>query len=308
MSGAYAVEFMVSGMNWLTTVGDEDSDRRARTRARLRAYGRGVWARAKQHGAHPVCTYMLLVLVGGRAESPVLAAETLKPLIDAGTDEGMWPDDDPAHRVMTLYAPDPRRLAAGVASIHMLVVPVPHSWGGWRALDWLLDTVHAGMGAMRMLAIGDADWLTSNMRLPQTQRKARQTRVMRQARPVWSDGVRLGAQVGVVCAVSYPDTRYYGDPDNTAETATALYGAGVALGAAPPIPRVFAFILDPEQCAGHTHVMRLLCFAMPQSVDVVDRVVGCAPDVCPTTRGVIGWVRHGARIGGRAALGIGWLG
>lgn len=47
----------------------------------------------------------------------------------------------------------------------------------------------------------------------------------------------------------------------------------------PPIPRVFAFILDPEQCAGHTHVMRLLCFAMPQSVDVVDRVVGCAPDV-----------------------------
>lgn len=279
MSGAYAVEFMVSGMNWLTTVGDEDSDRRARTRARLRAYGRGVWARAKQHGAHPVCTYMLLVLVGGRAESPVLAAETLKPLIDAGTDEGMWPDDDPAHRVMTLYAPDPRRLAAGVASIHMLVVPVPHSWGGWSALDWLLDTVHAGMGAMRMLAIGDADWLTSNMRLPQAQRKARQTRVMRQARPVWSDGVRLGAQVGVVCAVSYPDTRYYGDPDNTAETATALYGAGVALGAAPPIPRVFAFILDPEQCAGHTHVMRLLCFAMPQGVDVVDRVVGCAPDV-----------------------------
>lgn len=135
------------------------------------AYGRGVWARAKQHGARPVCTYMLLVLVGGRAESPVLAAETLKPLIDAGTDEGMWPDDDPAHRVMTLYAPDPRRLAAGVASIHMLVVPVPHSWGGWRALDWLLDTVHAGMGAMRMLAIGDADWLTSNMRLPQAQRK-----------------------------------------------------------------------------------------------------------------------------------------
>lgn len=38
----------------------------------------------------------------------MLAAETLKPLIDAGTDEALWPDDDPYHRVMTCYLRDPR--------------------------------------------------------------------------------------------------------------------------------------------------------------------------------------------------------
>ena len=54
----------------------------------------------------------------------MLACETLKPLIDAGTDEGLWPDDDPAHRVMTCYLRDPRPLPGGHATINIWVVPL----------------------------------------------------------------------------------------------------------------------------------------------------------------------------------------
>ncbi len=264
MRGPYAVEFRISDMLWQTTVGGESIEDRARTRARLRAQARGVWGEAKRHGAYRVERYMMIVHVGGRTESPVLAAETLKPVIDAGTDMGLWPDDDPAHRLMTLYARDPRRMQGRGALIHVTVVECAVDWSGWDCLHWLLASTGAeARGVMPVLSIPDALWLTSNMRLPAGQRQDRQSAVMRLAEPVWREQGGLGAHVLAVAAVSYPDARYYGDPDNTAETVTAMYGTGVALGKVPAVPEVFAFMLNPVQCDPHSHLVQLACVTVP---------------------------------------------
>lgn len=88
MPRPYAVSFTVSDALWMTTVGDETPLVRKRHRGRLRAYGRQVWAEAKEEGAGFTNRFVMLVTVGGRRESPVLSCETLKPLIDAGTDMG----------------------------------------------------------------------------------------------------------------------------------------------------------------------------------------------------------------------------
>lgn len=116
---SYAVSFTVSNSLWMTTVGDENPTIRKRHRGRLRAMARQTWRKAKRDGAPFTRRYLMLVTVGGRQETPVLACETLKPLIDAGTDEGLWPDDDPAHRVMTCYLRDPRPLPGGHATINI---------------------------------------------------------------------------------------------------------------------------------------------------------------------------------------------
>lgn len=86
---SYVVSFTVSNSLWMTTVGDENPTIRKRHRGRLRAMARQTWRKAKRDGAPFTRRYLMLVTVGGRQESPVLACETLKPLIDAGTDEGL---------------------------------------------------------------------------------------------------------------------------------------------------------------------------------------------------------------------------
>ncbi|RSX49831.1 hypothetical protein [Bifidobacterium castoris] len=265
MGRPYSVMFRVSETLWLTTVGGEDTSTRARTRARLRGQARAVWRRALVSGAYPVRRFVLLVLVGGRSESPVLAAETLKPLIDAGTDEGVWPDDDPEHRIMTAYARDPRPMSGRGALIHMVVFPAPDHWRGAHARRWLMGSAGRDVrGVLPVLDVPDAGWLTSNMRLPAGERRARQSMVMGLAAPLWRRFGSPGPHVGVVASVGYPDPRYWGDPDNTAETLTAMYGAGVALGRVPPVPDLFAFVLDPDRCEPRHHHVALCAYSLPE--------------------------------------------
>lgn len=275
----YSVTFRISETLWLTTVGGEDTPTRARLRARLREQGRAVWRRARTSGAYPVGRFILLILVGGRTESPVLAAETCKPLIDAGTDEHMWTDDDPTHRIMTVYARDPRPMAGRGALIHMVVFPAPTHWDGGRARRWIMSTAGDDVhGVLPILPVPDEAWLTSNMRLPATERRARQSRVMRMTAPLWERGGRPGAHVGVVAAIGYPDPRYWGDPDNTAETLTAMYGAGVALGRVPPVPDLFAFILDPDRCEPRHHLVRLCAYALPDGYMPLSAMLATPPE------------------------------
>lgn len=242
---------------WMTTTGGEDVTVRARTRARLRRMGRAAWQRALELGARPVDRFMLTVAVAGRGrESPVLAAETVKPLVDAGTDMGLWPDDDPWHRVVTCYIrdPEPRRWPRVTLSVTALGMDE-------HAPTCLLARVHDPVGLVRGLTIPDADWLTSNMRLDADERRGRQSRIMRHAAPLWN-GVRFDGSCCVACGVRYPDARreYKGDPDNTAESATAMWGAGVLQGGLPANPRVFAFFLLDGCSRPRHHDLEMLVF------------------------------------------------
>lgn len=261
----YAVEFMVPAAWWMTTVDDDDPVRRKRRRGRLRAWARGVWKRARRHGAHPVDRLLMLVTVGGRADSPVLAAETLKPLIDAGTDEGLWPDDDPYHRVMTCYLNDPRPAPPGKARLYIWILPLAPRG---HPLDRLLDAVPGVRGFRVRVAVPDDEWLTSNMRMTPGEHDRRASAIMRRARMAWM-GRSIGASAAVVCAVRYPDSRprYKGDPDNTAESATAVWGAGALEGLCPVSPSLFAFMLADGESEPHTHELDMLALATGPDVD-----------------------------------------
>ncbi|KAA8825365.1 hypothetical protein [Bifidobacterium myosotis] len=259
----YAVAFDVSPTLWMTTTGDEDPVSRKRRRGRLRAWARGVWREARAAGA-PFCDrFMMLVTVGGRRESPVLAAETLKPLIDAGTDEGLWPDDDPYHRAMTCYLRDPRPMAGGRARLNIWVIPL----GAADPVARLLACCPGAPAALARATFPENAWLTSNMRPSVRERKAIQGRAVEIGRAAWR--ASPGAPCAVVTQVRYPDSRprYKGDPDNTAETATAMWGAGVMAGLLPASPTAFCFTLAPGESAPGTHDLDMLAFATPEGLD-----------------------------------------
>lgn len=269
----YTVRFTVSASLWMTTIGDEDVTERKRRRGRLRAYGRQVWREAKAAGAFRVNRYMMLVTVGGRRESPVLAAETLKPLIDAGTDEGLWPDDDPYHRVMTCYLRDPRPLPGGRAELIIWVIPLGPDTD---PLPRLLAHMPGSKATLAHATFGEDSWLTSNMRLTARERKTMQTRAMRACRHIWK--ASPGADCGVVCQVRYPDSRprYKGDPDNTAETATAMWGVGVLAGLLPASPSIFCFMLANGESEPKHHDLDMLAFTTPPDVDWLRLLLGDA--------------------------------
>lgn len=271
MTKPYAVRFDISDQWFMTTVDSDSVDARARARRRLRRWGRGVWRDAIAQGARLVDRFGMVVAIGGRNGSPVLACETLKPLVDAGTDEGLWADDNPFHRVATLYMRDPTEAPPGRTRISIAVIPLEPSGS---MPGWVVSRVPSALAAPVSLSIPDRDWLTSNMRLPVGQRKARQTRVMRAAARQWQ-GKALGPDCAVMCGVRYPDSRarWVGDPDNTAETATAMWGAGVALGSVPADPSLFGFYLLAGQSAPHTHDMGLLAFTVPHGFNWMDALL-----------------------------------
>ena len=180
----------------------------------------------------------MVVAIGGRNESPVLACETLKPLVDAGTDEGLWADDNPFHRVATLYMRDPTDAPPGRTRISIAVIPLEPSGS---MPGWVVSRVSGALAAPVSLSIPARQWR----------------------------GKALGADCAVMCGVRYPDSRprWVGDPYNTAETATAMWGAGVALGSVPADPSLFGFYLLAGQSAPHTHDMGLLAFTVPHGFD-----------------------------------------
>lgn len=256
----YAVRFEISPQLWMTTVDTDTIDQRRKRRGRLRAYGRNVWLAARRYGAEPCNQYMMLVTVGGRKESPILAAETLKPLIDAGTDEHLWPDDDPYHRIMTCYLRDPRPMAGGRATIHIWIIPLH---GGEEPVSRLLACVPDARATLARATFNDDMWLTSNMRLTPKERLRRQEQIITISRLAWQ--ASPGPYCAVICQVAYPDSRpeYKGDPDNVAETATAMWGSGVMQHLLPASPSLFAFTLAAHESAPGTHELAMLAFSTP---------------------------------------------
>lgn len=258
-----AIRFDIPIRLWQTTLDRDDVDERRRKRATLRKIGRMKWAQAKQAGIQPVGRYMLLITVAGRRENPVLACETVKPLIDAGTDMHIWPDDDPFHRILTCYMRDPLPAPGNRPRITIMIIPIrprirpPHCI---LTLDGLADT----RASLTRLTIPDRDWLTSNMRLTPDEREQRQVRVMRAAAQAWPDA-HTGPNAAVLCAVRYPDSRdeWQGDPDNTADTATAMWAGGAALGRVPTEPKLFGFYLMEGQAAPHSHDLSMLTLDAP---------------------------------------------
>lgn len=252
----YAIRMSIPISLWQTTTDTDTVNERARKRAVLRRLARTEWRNAKRQGAKRVGRFMLLALIAGRKEAPMLACETLKPIIDAGTDERLWPDDDPFHRVLTGYMRDPTPAPANRPRITIMIIPLGRTV---KPPACILNLLNQPQGAVIHAAIPDREWLTSNMRHPPKERQRRQTMIMRRVASQWKH-VTINTECVALCAVRYPDNRdeYQGDPDNTAETATAIWGAGVISQRVPREPSVFMFYLQSGQSEPRSHDMNLM--------------------------------------------------
>lgn len=96
-------------VEWFSGTDTLQSERlRARRRKWVRDDARAEWKRLKRNKvAYKVERFVALIGVAAPEETalafPSRAAETVKPIIDAGTDAGLWPDDDSTHRCSTIY-------------------------------------------------------------------------------------------------------------------------------------------------------------------------------------------------------------
>lgn len=113
----YAVEFHIPTEHFMSSLTKVSSTTRARHRAWIRRYARGVWRAAIEAGAYGTERFVALAMVQwpGPSIYPAMScAETLKPIIDAGTDERLWPDDDNSHCRATVFMEAPGLSAYGV--------------------------------------------------------------------------------------------------------------------------------------------------------------------------------------------------
>lgn len=105
----WTLEFSIDRIDWMRLGATESEETRARKRARLRRHiGRKAFMEArKEKTIWRVGRFVLLVGVYDPVEQdrtiPDYACETVKPLVDAGTDAKLWADDDADHRVNTTY-------------------------------------------------------------------------------------------------------------------------------------------------------------------------------------------------------------
>ena len=73
----------------------------------MRDYAKNEWRNLKKTGkAWKVERFIALIGVGCPSQKnifPARAAETIKPIIDGGSDARLWDDDDSQHRHSTVY-------------------------------------------------------------------------------------------------------------------------------------------------------------------------------------------------------------
>lgn len=257
----YAVEFHIPTDKFMSSFTELSTSARASRRAWIRRYANGVWATAKAAGAPRLSRFLLLVGVQWPQDTiyPAVACdEAAKPVIDAMTDQGLIPDDSPEYRVFTGYFEVPGTSPYGV-SLTVFIVPLA---SGEAIPSAIVSRAPGAVGVVRKLTIRDADWLTSNMRLDPSERKARQERVMAASADLWK-GVRLTGNVALLCGVRYPNGRWIGDPDNVASTACGITECGAVLGALPRKPAMTGFFLLNGESRSGTHDIEVLALQAP---------------------------------------------
>lgn len=175
-------------MSSLTKV---SSTTRARHRAWIRRYARGVWRAAIEAGAYG----------------------------DAGTDEKLWPDDDNSHCRATVFMEAPGLSAYGV-TMWVYIIPVG------RIPDmpaWFVSMMPGAKGTLASIELdSETEWLNSNQRDEGPERDEKLARIMAKGYDSWKDRPAvLGDDVMLVaaCLCSHPDLPM--DSSNSAAAAVS---------------------------------------------------------------------------------------
>lgn len=267
----YAVEFHIPTEHFMSSLTKVSSTTRARHRAWIRRYARGVWRAAVGAGAYHLDRFMCLVGIQWPGESifgPAAALETAKPIIDAATDtcdpQGrhlLIEDDDPSHRVMTAYYTVPGTSAYGV-TLYVSMIPLSP---GERMPSGVVDRFEAGTlkGYTAEVSIPDGTWMTSNHRLDPEERELRMEKTMALSYDMWKDKPALGGNVGVFSSISFPNLNYLGDVDN-AECIVGLLEGAAVLGKLPRKIEMMGFMVSHKEAPKHHHDVELLVLQAPE--------------------------------------------
>lgn len=289
-------DFYIPSEWWQTTQTLETERKRASRRSSVRRYARKVWASLKRSGeAWPVDRYVAVVGVAYPKQgsgTAVYAAETVKPIIDAGTDSGLWPDDDARHRCSTAYFQMPETSRPGQFRITVYVFPVPCSYrvpsrvapGVTETRDGRADSTPDGWTVA--FAVPSDLWLTSN----QTDTEMANRRSGKRS-GAWGDGRSLGVREKVagqltelarltfqdqgftamerfvaLASVQYPRGND-SDPDNAAETVAQILLAGAQVGAWTDVDsrhcHAVVFCKAAETCPAGYHIVGLRIIPVP---------------------------------------------
>lgn len=263
--GGYQLDFDIPDVFWSGTDTIQTERGRASKRHNVRQLARRTIIQAKKKGqAWRVNRFIALVGVAyPRMDNvtPSRAAETVKPIIDAGSDCKLWPDDDAWHRCATIYfqLSEPARLHTYHLRIYIL--PVPDQNPVFQPVGGLSKEIEAEWkpitgkpdgwgGYVVQFRIPNRLWISSN--LTDSDIKARQKgahksstwgrgnafgqrekttqQLMDLALKQWGRQTYWGVQRYLILAgISY--TGNVGiteaDPDNCAETVNAILQSGI---------------------------------------------------------------------------------
>lgn len=268
--GGYLCEFSIPPEWWSGTDTIQTERKRAERRHYVRSYAREQWRALKRsRGAYKVDRFVALIGVSYPHSTdifPARAAETVKPIIDAGTDVGLWPDDDASHRCSTIYFRLPYVSPSRSYLLQVLILPVPGlrptyqvtgALGREVTREWAgssEDSPDWPDGYQLRFTVSNRLWLSSN--LSDSDIKARQSGAHKASR--WGSGNAFGIREKikdelirdicrqwerqssrfcgyerfiVLAGIGYAANvgRSDADPDNCAETVNAIMTAGTRM-------------------------------------------------------------------------------
>ena len=277
---------------------------RANRRRWLRDAAKAEWKHLKKaRQAWFVERFVALIAVAYPQQTdifPARAAETVKPIIDAGSDVGLWPDDDSGHRCSTVYIESPFPAPVNHYQLIITIIPVPDrnpryqiagSLGQAITRQWAdaPDRPSWDEGYMLRFTIPYQLWITSNY--TDSDLIARQNGKKRAE--TWGRGNTLGVRERVtrrlqehivpqwvrqpfcrydryiiIACVAYPANVDRADPDNAAETVNAILKAGVQTGAWDSLSfshcKGVAFIRMPNLPQHNTYGVNLIVLPAPE--------------------------------------------
>lgn len=307
-------------IEWFSGTDTLQSERlRARRRKWVRTYARTEWKRLKRDGnAYKVNRFVALIGVAAPDETtptfPARAAETVKPIIDAGTDAGLWPDDDSTHRCSTIYFRSPAATPAHHYTLTVYILPVPHRTPTYQvegALGMQLDaqwqaqpTRPDGYGGwVTRFTIPHRMWLSSNY--TDSDLKARANG--KNKSDTWGRGDAFGQRLRtsnqlkrlaceqwerqqqwwtvkqpyiILAGIGYPPAVADADPDNCAESVNTIMDAGLRMKAWNGIDadhcRAVAFFRLPARSCTGTHDVALYTLPIPPGFQIAQAVADSA--------------------------------
>lgn len=316
--GGYRLTITIPVEWWSGTDTIQTEKTRALRRARIRRYAKDKWRNLKtMRQAWKVERFLAVVTVSaphGGSVFPARAAETVKPIIDAGSDVRLWDDDDSLHRHSTIYLQSPIEAPSGCYLLDILIIPISDENPQYQITGGLAASV-VGMwrnvpmderpawydGYEVRFSIPDRIWITSNytdsdLQARQQGRRKADTwgrddafgvrekvvsQLVSYAEECWQRQPYCGyAKYVVIASVAYPYGVAQADPDNAAETVNAILKAGTNVGAWHGVTsdccKGVAFVRSKNLNHGGRHLVRLLVFPVPDGFQMLDAIADSA--------------------------------